>query len=56
MDQATPHKTRDSETYRGESGEKLWRYGHPGFKSHKFHMATVLNNISKLNVSMDQLN
>ena len=23
-----PHKTRDSETYRGESGEKPRRYGH----------------------------
>jgi hypothetical protein len=22
VDQGTPHKTRDSETYRGESGEK----------------------------------
>ena len=28
MDQGTPHKTRDSETYRGESGEKPLRYGH----------------------------
>jgi hypothetical protein len=23
VDQGTPHKTRDTETYRGESGEKL---------------------------------
>jgi hypothetical protein len=23
VDQETPHKTRDTETYRGESGEKL---------------------------------
>ena len=30
MDQGTPHKTRDSETYRGESGEKSQRYGHRG--------------------------
>jgi hypothetical protein len=30
VDQGTPHKTRDSETYRGESGEKPRRYGHRG--------------------------
>ena len=30
MDQGTPHKTTDSETYRGESGEKPRRYGHKG--------------------------
>jgi hypothetical protein len=28
MDQRPPHKTRDTETYRGESGEKPQRYGH----------------------------
>ena len=28
MDQGTPHKTIDTETYRGESGEKPQRYGH----------------------------
>jgi hypothetical protein len=27
VDQGTPHKTRDTETYRGESGEKPGRYG-----------------------------
>ena len=27
MDQRTPHKTRDTETYRGESGEKLEHMG-----------------------------
>jgi hypothetical protein len=27
MDQGTPHKTRDTETYRGESGGKPQRYG-----------------------------
>jgi hypothetical protein len=27
VDQGTPHKTRDSETYREESGEKPQRYG-----------------------------
>jgi hypothetical protein len=28
VDQGTPHKTGDSETYRGESVEKPQRYGH----------------------------
>ena len=28
MDQGTPHKTRDTETYRGENGEQPQRYGH----------------------------
>jgi hypothetical protein len=27
VDQGTPHKTRDTETYRGENGEKPQRYG-----------------------------
>jgi hypothetical protein len=27
---STPHKTRDTETYRGESGEKPRRYWHTG--------------------------
>ena len=26
----TPHKTRDSETYRRESGRKPWKYGNRG--------------------------
>jgi hypothetical protein len=30
VDQGTPHKTRDSETYRGESGGKPRRYGDRG--------------------------
>ena len=30
MDQGSPHKTRDTLTYRGESGEKLRRYRHRG--------------------------
>jgi hypothetical protein len=30
VDQGTPHKTRDSETYRGKSGEKPQIYGHRG--------------------------
>jgi hypothetical protein len=28
VDQGTPHKTRDTKTYRGENGEKPRRYGH----------------------------
>jgi hypothetical protein len=28
--QRSPHKTRDSEIYRGKSGEKPQRYGHKG--------------------------
>jgi hypothetical protein len=30
VDQGTPHKDRDTETYRGESGEKPQRYGQKG--------------------------
>ena len=30
MDQGTPHKTRDTATYRGESREEPQRYGHKG--------------------------
>ena len=30
MDQGTPHKHRDTETHRGESGGKPQRYGHRG--------------------------
>jgi hypothetical protein len=30
MDQRTPHKTRDTETYKGESGGKPQRYVHRG--------------------------
>jgi hypothetical protein len=33
MDQGTPHKTRDTETYRGESREKQRRYGYRGGNS-----------------------
>jgi hypothetical protein len=32
VDQGTLHKTRDTETYRGESGEEPQRYGHRGKK------------------------
>jgi hypothetical protein len=28
VDQGTPHKTRNTETYRGQSREKPQRYGH----------------------------
>jgi hypothetical protein len=28
VDQGTPHKTRDTKTYIGESGERPQRYGH----------------------------
>jgi hypothetical protein len=30
MDQGTPHKTRDTETYKGESREMPRRHGHGG--------------------------
>ena len=30
MDQGTPRKTRDMETYRGESGEEPQTHGHRG--------------------------
>jgi hypothetical protein len=30
VDQGTPHKTRDTKSYRGESGEKPQRYEHRG--------------------------
>jgi hypothetical protein len=30
VDQGTTHKTRDTETYRGESRENPRRYGHRG--------------------------
>ena len=30
MDQGPPHKTRDTETYRGESGEKPQTHGYRG--------------------------
>jgi hypothetical protein len=32
VDKGTLNKTRDTETYRGESGEKPRRYGHMGKK------------------------
>jgi hypothetical protein len=32
VDQETSHKTRDTETYRGESGEEPQRYGRMGKK------------------------
>jgi hypothetical protein len=30
VDLGTPHKTKDTETYRGESGEEPQRYGQRG--------------------------
>ena len=30
MDQGNPHKTRDTETYRGEIGEEPKKYGYRG--------------------------
>jgi hypothetical protein len=30
VDEGTPHKTRDTETYKGESREKPQIYGHRG--------------------------
>jgi hypothetical protein len=33
VDHGTPHKTRDTEIYRGESGEEPQRYGHKGKNS-----------------------
>jgi hypothetical protein len=30
VDKEPPHKTRDTETYRGESGEEPQTYGHRG--------------------------
>jgi hypothetical protein len=41
VDQITPYKTRDTETYRGESGEKPQRHGHRG-KIHKNFCAVRL--------------
>ena len=45
MDHGTPHKTRDSETYREESGGKPQRYGHRGKILNRTAMACVLRSI-----------
>ena len=42
MDQGTPHKTRDSDSYRGESGEKPRRYGHRGKFLNRIAMACAI--------------
>jgi hypothetical protein len=42
VDQGTPHKTRDSETYRAESGEKPRRYGHRGKIPNRTEMACAI--------------
>jgi hypothetical protein len=39
VDQGPPHKTRDTESYRGESGDELLSYGHRG----KFLNRTPMN-------------
>jgi hypothetical protein len=44
----TPHKTRDTETYRGESGENPRRYGHRGKFLNRTAMAgAVISRIHK---------
>ena len=48
MDQETPHKTRDTETYRGEIWEKPQRYGHREKFLNRTAMAcTIRSRISK---------
>jgi hypothetical protein len=48
VDQGTPHKTRDSETYRGDSGEKPRRYGHSGkFLNRTAKACAVRSSINK---------
>jgi hypothetical protein len=49
--QESPHKTRDTETYRGESGEKPQRYGHGGKLLNRTAMACpVKPRIDKCNL------
>jgi hypothetical protein len=40
--QGTPHKTRDTETYRGESGEEPRIYGHRGKFLNRTRMACAI--------------
>jgi hypothetical protein len=42
VDQRTPHKTRDTEIYRGESGEKPRRYGHRGKSPNRIAMTCAV--------------
>jgi hypothetical protein len=42
VDQGTSHKTRDTEIYRGESGEKPQRYGHGGIFLNRTSMACAV--------------
>ena len=42
MDQGTSHKTRDTETYRGESGEKPQRYENRGKFLNRRQMACIV--------------
>ena len=37
-----PHKRRDTETFRGESGEMPWRYGHRGKFLNRTAMACTI--------------
>jgi hypothetical protein len=51
VNQGTPHKSRDSETYREESGEKPRRYGHRGIFLNRTAMAcAVRSRIDKLDL------
>jgi hypothetical protein len=52
VDQGTPHKTRDTETYRGESGEKPRRYGVLFFPKEKMHSPQGKNIIKRNNKSI----
>jgi hypothetical protein len=48
VDQETPHKTRDSETYRGESRGKPRRHGHRGkFLNRTARACAVRSRINK---------
>jgi hypothetical protein len=47
VDQGTPHKTRDRESYRGESGEKPRRYGCRGKFLKRTMGGAVRSRISK---------
>jgi hypothetical protein len=48
VDQGTPHKIRDSETYRGECGEKPQKYEHRGkFLNRTAMVCAVTSRINK---------
>jgi hypothetical protein len=51
VDQGTPHKTRDTEIYRGESREKPRRYGHgENFLNRTAMACAVRSRIDKWNL------